>query len=587
MKDFCTECGTRLDPGSQHCKSCGEPVEKQQRSKPVTPKKPRSKKQQIIQRSLIGVAILIVGFGIWASNYHSAQNVEKRYEAAIAKQDSKKVRKLVIHDDGGKITLSEAKALLTLAKQEGDNTVQKLSEVIQHGRFLGLFPNHKIELTKQYIYYNELAEGLSFELDGQQAPEFERTDETITFGPITPGVYKVQAKFDGAYASASNSITMTLADKDLNDQWIDIDLSISKVFFEISPFDPDIMTDAFISFGEEKFYMDENGEVGDIGPFLIDGSQAVTATVTMPWGEIISAEAPIDSSYVTITPTFISNKQYTEITDLIVNYGEQYTEAFAMRDATPFASILATTGGIIEQKLSWLLSSDNFQSSKFNLAKINKDSLVPVNKDDSSGIRIYAQLYFDTAIHELTDKPEFGKEINDMEFTFLYNQKKKEWLLDNARFTNFWEFEATDEHPGSGKLQKPSDELIAKQKNSDRDKQIEQFMIDFHELSVTAINYGDFGYVENYHTANGPSGKEAKDYLGYLVDKGITEDHIQTVVEKIEQVDETTWKVTSIDEYIIRKDGNSTEKKFRSVTIIKQVDDYFGMHELISTDEIK
>ncbi len=587
MKEFCTECGAELDAGSQHCKNCGTRIEKRSQVQAAPPKKPRSKKQRIMQRVLIGLAVLVIGFSLWAKNYHAAQNTEKRFETAIANEDVKKIQKLAVLDNGQKIKKSEAKALLALAKKKGKSAVSRLSNVIPHGRFIGLFNDHKIQLTAQYIYYDEMDDGLSFEFNGQKVAEHERTDDTITFGPLSPGIYKVQAKFEGEYASTSKSISMTLDDRNLEEQWIDIDLSIAKVLFEISPFDPEMMTDSFISFGDEKFEVNDLGEASDFGPFLIDGSQTVTATTTLPWGKIVSAETAIDDSTVTITPALVTEEQYSTLIDQIVNYGEHYAEAFAMRDASPFIGITPTMKESIEEQFLWLLRNDYFLSSLFTLAEIDKESLQLVNNDEGTGIRLNGQLSFESAVHELTEKPEFENEMNDIEFTFLYDTEKKEWLLEQAHHTNFWDFEATDGRKGSGKLQKPSDALIAKQENNTRDKQIGQFMTDFHDLSVAAINNRDFSYVEDYHTAGGPSGKEAKDYLGYLIEKGITEEHIQTVVEKIEQVDATTWKVTSVDEYIIQKDGDSNKKKYRSVVIIKQQDDYFGMHELISTDEIK
>ena len=117
---------------------------------------------------------------------------------------------------------------------------------------------------------------------------------------------------------------------------------------------------------------------------------------------------------------------------------------------------------------------------------------------------------------------------------------------------------------------------------------IEEFMKQYIQTSINAMNEGDFSLVESFHAPEGKSYKESKDYIDYIVSKGIKEDLLS--IEVIDYVkSEDGYLVNTNEEYDIHySDGTSDRKKFAStyrLTQSKKND--FQLWALESTSEIE
>ena len=588
MNQFCLECGTPIVEGDSRCRNCGAALSVQQKEEVVavvTPKTPLSKKQKIVWGSIGVLAAIIIGFSLWANSYFSPESVGKRFNSAVESENAEKISKLVIHEDGTTITTAEAEAYLKLIKEEGKKSVEKLSTIVQHGKYLGMYKKHFVQTKDQFVYYNNYVDGLTITFNGEEIKESKRKKTEVTFGPLSPGVYDVEGIFEGKYGTSSNEDSVTLYTNNRDPYWLYLDLPIADVVFVIEDHWDLNASDSYILVNGEKIVTDE-GTSEPVGPFLIDGSQKAKAVVTFPWGEVTSAEVSIDSGYVYITPTIISNDEYTKITNVLKTYGEQYVEALASNSTTPFTTITEEMKQEFLRTFDYNTSNNVYMSGSFEKLLVDKNSLSFVNDDDDMGIEIDARYYFQMDYHGLTEEPDLDERYDDVNVVLYYDKNSSEWKINNAGWAGFWYFEETDEFEGSKVLHKPSDEMIAEEKSKLFNKEIENFMVRFREYSVYAINSRYFSYVKDFHTSSGPSGKEASEYIEYLESKGITEEHLETHLEKLEEVDGTTWKVTTIDRYRIFTEDSTNEKKFRTVTVIKRVDDSFQVHELISSDEI-
>src|SRR5690625_356757 len=111
-------------------------------------------------------------------------------------------------------------------------------------------------------------------------------------------------------------------------------------------------------------------------------------------------------------------------------------------------------------------------------------------------------------------------------------------------------------------------------------------VFDYTSASIEAINYRDFDLVSTYIEKDGPRYKEADDYIDYLDSKDIYEEWYGSELEKVEKEDDDIWKVTVIEEFEIIKPDSSDIKKFRTILIIKQIDNEFYVNKLTETNEI-
>src|SRR5699024_9489278 len=73
---------------------------------------------------------------------------------------------------------------------------------IRDEKFLLFFDAYKIITEDQYAYYNHFAEGLAFLFNETEIDIFDQSDSTVTYGPMLPGKYTVEATYDGDYGSS-------------------------------------------------------------------------------------------------------------------------------------------------------------------------------------------------------------------------------------------------------------------------------------------------------------------------------------------------------------------------------------------------
>lgn len=116
---------------------------------------------------------------------------------------------------------------------------------------------------------------------------------------------------------------------------------------------------------------------------------------------------------------------------------------------------------------------------------------------------------------------------------------------------------------------------------------LEFFIEQYIQTSILAMNTGDFSIVESYHDPNGKSYNESKDYIDYIVSKGITEDVISLEMTDYEEV-ENGFLVKTKEAYDIHyADGSTKRKTFKSTYRVVQNDSReLKLWALESTDEI-
>lgn len=580
MKIFCQECGHPLNRGDVVCIQCGAKIIQTQ----TTSKSPMTKKQKT-SYSIIGtIIVILIGFYVWSNSYYSVESTAKRFSEAIRQQDAKVLASLIVHEDGSKIILTEAEALLKLVDREGKRSVEDFMSIQPHGKFFGVFQKHKVEMIDQYAYYEGPLEPLTFQFNKKTINEEDRGEGFVLFGPLTPGIYDVETKFENDFGIDSSISEIILSSYEGDHSWITLDLPISEVMFEIENYSAPAMKKIFINVNEVEIPVNADGITESIGPILLDGSQKAKLVVEYPWGEVTSEEVVIESEYQYLSATVFTKEQETEVANLLLKFGEELAEAKATETINVFTTITDSNKKIIqEQMLDYYINNDMYYSGK--LEQMSMDANVVELLEDRPDLYINAELLYKEANYTITDTPELESQLYPFSFELTFDEQQKKWFIHSEEK---WGYVENPTHilKGSSVVYSPNSESLKSAKEGVVKGELQRFMEDFIYSSVVAINNNSITYVEHLMTKDGPRLKEFADYIAYLAEKGITEELLSTQVEKVVEKDLNEWEVTSIEEYKIFYPDEELQKRYKTVSLIKKKDGNWLVHELISTEEL-
>ncbi|MEC5423229.1 hypothetical protein QGM71_06900 [Virgibacillus sp. C22-A2] len=588
MTRFCQECGKKANPEDKMCVHCGTKLptivnnkvgeEKRQRSE----KAPLSKKKKIVYSAVGMLAIFSIGFILWAQSYQSASSVEKRFVNAITEKDEQAVTKLVVHQDGSSATKAEAEALIKLAEEEGTSVVGDLVSVQPHDKFLFVFTARKVEAIDQYAVYTEPIEGLSFLFNEKEMTQQQPAEDEMIYGPFIPGSYELEAVFSGKYGETKKSGRITLADTYGNPTNVDMDINVSKVVFYVTNYNDLDLEKSFLKLGEEKIPLQEDGSTKAVGPFILDGSQQIQTSVSMPWGEVVSEAFQITEAEMVVFADVLSEKQYSGLKDTLKDFGEQYVESLAGKDA----SLLKVVSEDLQSMINDEVDEYWFYSGKFEQLEIDQNSIQVDSSSKAPVIEILSQYSFNEAVHELEETPDFYDVSFILRMNLVYNTDEKQWKIVSMTDDSYTYFDPTDKVSGSGTVFGPDEEAVAKAKSNILNAEIASFMESYTRSSVDAINYRNYYYVEDYIADDSPRAKEAEEYIDYLEEKGITEDLLETELESVEKIDDSTWNVTMVESFTIYNPDSSQDKTFRTKVVLKKINDEYKVYELVETKEV-
>jgi len=581
MSRFCLECGQQLNEDDIVCTNCGTKLPQET----VTPKQPLSKKQKVLYGIITGIAVLLIGFTIWGKAHFSEETTSKRFVEALSTSDTKELQSIVVRENGKAINKQEAKAMLKLAELEGGSAVESLSAILQHGKWLGLFKIYKVQVIDQYAYYEGPLKGLSFTFNSADIKEESRNKESVSYGPLAPGIYEVDVTFEGTYGKGSSKSELHAYSPSGEVSWINVELPLGNVIFEVANYSSEVMLNARILINDEEITVDEYGETEAIGPILFDGTQHAKLVVQYPWGEVTTEEMTIESEYQQIEAAILSKDEAKIVLDTLKQYGEEYIEAKTKRSTSLFTTTTKSFNESFTENIAEpLIDNELFITGKFDQLDVDENS-VYVLDDSEQGIAIEAEFTFMEDSHSLLDTPSISESVYTCDVKLIYDESEKKWFIQNSTLT-YSDIATTKTISGSGTIHQPSSDAVQKEKERLLKNELQSFFEYYVSQSVNAINARDFSYVENLMTDDGPRKKEAKDYIVYLESKGITEQFIDVTVEKVEAVGTNIWQVTTTDEFIIYNPDGSKNKKYTTGVTIKQVDGDWLVHELLSTEEI-
>lgn len=113
------------------------------------------------------------------------------------------------------------------------------------------------------------------------------------------------------------------------------------------------------------------------------------------------------------------------------------------------------------------------------------------------------------------------------------------------------------------------------------------FVEDYIKKSIKALKLNKFAVVEPYLDQTGKKYKEQTDYMDYLKTNGIDENLLAYEAKSVETLNDTTYKVTTFEQYdITYGDGSRKIKSFTSkYKVVKSGTSGFLINELLETNE--
>jgi len=580
MKIFCQECGNPLKSEDVVCKDCGTRIIQPQK----VSKNPMTKKQKTYFSIIGAIIVILIGFSVWSNSYYSKESTSKRFTEAIGQKDAKSLANLIVHEDGSKIIPIEAEALAKLVEREGKRSIEDYFSIQPHGKFLGVFQKHKVEMINQYAYFEGPLKPLTFQFNKKVVKEEDRGDDFVLFGPLSPGIYDVETKFENEFGKGLTTSEIYMWNSEGDQTWIPVELPIVEVMFEVENYSNSVMKNVSVIVNEVEIPVDVEGVTEFIGPILLDGTQKAKIVVEYPWGEVASENMMIDSEHQYLSATIFTKEQETEIANLFLQFGEELAKAKATNSIDVFTTITDDNKEIIQdQMLNYYINNDVYYSGQ--IEQMNMDANLVELLEDRPALYVNAELEYKEANYSITETPEFESQLYPFVFEITYDEQQKKWLIQ-SEYERGYVDNPTHVLKGSGTVHEPNGEKITTAKVEHVKNELDVFMESYVYASVDAINYHSIAYVENLMTKDGPAVKESEDYISYLEEKDISEEVLSISVEKVEEKDIDLWEVTYIAEYRIFYPDKELVKKFNTVTTVKKVDGQWLAHELISTEEL-
>lgn len=541
MKRFCQQCGQEAKLAHKVCIHCGtrlpelkqpESIETNQtpdyqnqpntyEDQAVVPQKrkqPMQKKKKIILITLFSilgaVIISIIGLSIWAMIHFSEGSTNKRFLQAIENEDIKKLTELLSHEDGSSIAEGEAKALISLANEIGNNELNEFVSIKPDDKFLGIFQIHSVFTKDQYAFYHMQTDGLELQFNSTTVKPTNENDGVL-YGPLSPGIYTVNVQLHNNFGESTTQFELYLADGYSEQVWMD-ELPISEADVYVTNYSSEWTSDnIYLLINGQKVPVNEYGEAETFGPIFIDGSTKGKVVTSFPWGEVSSGEFAIESSYTEVTAAIVSEENLESIKTTIFNLGEQMANA----KASLSSDVLTSANDVFKEdfqviEIDYLIENGIFYSGMLEKIDIDRESLWFY--DDL--LMIPVSFYYNDAVYTLDEEPTLsGTELNSS-IGLKYNEETQDWIVNYLEFSNEAAY-PTDTIEGSKSLYEPSEETIQSSVSGSVRSEIQNFMEQYTMASVEAVNMRSITPVKNYMTTDGPRYQEAKDYIAYLKDR--------------------------------------------------------------------
>ncbi len=619
---FCNECGTQLKEGAAFCPSCGTVVKGKapattQISQQPVPAQKMTKKTKMLLIGIGAAVILLFGAYKTGETLTDKNRMIESFEKALIDGDHKKVAKL-LHSDDPQLTISESsvKGFVSYYKKHPDEVSDLIDNLEEQSEYLDnhtyrssndlidffaegnldngvinlkkdgktalFFDKYSLEVEEVFVTITTNYKDTQLSFDGKEIGKADEDDFQHTYGPYLPGNYKVQATLKTDFVDLKRSENVSLVNSG-NEVELDMYLDGEDVTVNLNSFDPSVKAALFIDGKDVKI---DPIKTPTFGPVLVDGSMNIQVEATLPWGKVKTAEIPITDSEVSV-----NLGQSSELQDVIFNqiatYSTENLVAFTTGSTNKLTTVTDGYKDVIAESIAYSQEMEQYYKGQYLGTKFALDSLNVYFSDDKWVADVEVLQSYNEGLYYEGETPELEKVEVNRRYSLEYNDKQKKWLI-NGMDSSFgygtdYVKEIKEKEP---KMYQTNwgNSTISTVATTD---EIASFVEEYMYASVAAINAEDFSLVEGYIDPSGKKYNEQKEYTAYLNEKGITEDLLSIEIEEVKKLDDTTYQVTSFDEYTIyQQDGSEEDASYKTVQNVKILPDgSFGINELISTDK--
>lgn len=165
--------------------------------------KPQNKSSRHIMPIIILVAVIVVAYfgGSW---YFGKNRQSQKLAEDITSGMTTKMASAAVDESGNNLTAGELKPLVDLYNRDSTSAKDVSNAIefpqgynnfklIQTGKYFGLYPKYKVQISKQYIEIDTNVTNPIFEVDGQKVAAINDGDE-YKLDKKLPGVYQVSVE---------------------------------------------------------------------------------------------------------------------------------------------------------------------------------------------------------------------------------------------------------------------------------------------------------------------------------------------------------------------------------------------------------
>ena len=217
---FCSNCGEAIQAKAVFCSNCGQQLKLSPNSM-VKSRKELSRKQKMALCSTLAVIVLLISGLLFGCYYYSYPQQLDRLAQTFKTQDPKKISEVVTSEDPNyRVTAGELKKFISYYQEENHkgefadflydlkNNPGQLADFSLHqrGRYFGVFPRYQLVIQPVYLTVTADQADIQLALDDKKLATSKSGNYQITWGPLTPGSYRVAGKSDDVQSVSSQRL---------------------------------------------------------------------------------------------------------------------------------------------------------------------------------------------------------------------------------------------------------------------------------------------------------------------------------------------------------------------------------------------
>lgn len=201
MKKLCSRCLTELSNNEKTCPVCGL-----KRSK-------NYKKLTFISLSITLPFIALFAIFSYIASSQTKEKVADNFYNALSERDTSALKKIIVHEDGSKISGIEAQAITDLITKVGEIEVEKLFYPIENNRLLNTY-----KMTASPVSLATVEHPLNASI------------KSLNTKKLMPGNYAVTVSYEDIFSSASTrNLTITKPQTSFIKNFNLIDVEVSPI----------------------------------------------------------------------------------------------------------------------------------------------------------------------------------------------------------------------------------------------------------------------------------------------------------------------------------------------------------------------